>query len=299
MHAREPTLRPADDHIAYDWFSWVPPHPSVPAVIWITGLHGNIATDDSAVMTAESRSLIERLDLVARAQRHGFILLVPVIPRPIVPERQSGYAILLLRQVFGGAAPAICQRPDLQVIRMIDLLRRELLDDGLAVAKCVPIDGFSAGGMFAQRFTLLHPERVQAAAVGHAGGALTLPETHLDGEPLPWPLGVHDFTALNRQPCDRDAYRAVPQLVSIGDQDTTNSTVWLPGELWPTQQDIDFLNRTFGDTNPLRLANQVHRLNDLGYANIAFRLYSGVGHTVRPMLADVLESLATHRDSAR
>jgi pimeloyl-ACP methyl ester carboxylesterase len=178
---------------------------------------------------------------------------------------------------------------------MVDRFSRELRDSGYDVRDGVFIDGFSAGAMFAQRYALLHPERVRAVAAGQCGGALTLPESRHGDTRLDWPLGVADIEALAGRPFDRGMYRRVPQYVYIGERDADNSTLEEPGEVWPDQSSIDFLNSTFGGTDPVRLANQVRYLRDRGYGEIAFRSYEGVGHDSRPMDPDVLAFFDAHK----
>ena len=62
------------------------------------------------------------------------------------------------------------RRFDQQLIRMIDDARTRLRSDGYRFDKRVLMFGFSASGMFTNRFTFLHPERIKAAAIGSPGG---------------------------------------------------------------------------------------------------------------------------------
>jgi hypothetical protein len=149
---------------------------------------------------------------------------------------------------------------------------------------------------------LLHPTRVQALASGQCGGALTLPERLYGATPLEWPSGVYDFGALVGSPFDGMAYRQIPQYIYIGNQDTANSTLGNPyevlnepGEVWSSIEQINFLNQTFGATDPVRLQNQVQYLNQLGYQNIKFDSRIGVGHTERPFIDDMLAFFDAHR----
>jgi predicted esterase len=243
-------FHPADSAIQYDWFTYVPESadPTERNFIWVTGLHGNLMTDDYARITAESREMAVRRS--AMAEQHKLIMLVPV------------------------------RRPDLKVSMMIDRFTKTLRDHGYDVDSRVFVNGFSAGGMFAQRYALLHPERVLAVAAGQCGGFMTLPEAfHGDTmiHEMDWPLGVHDLETLVGYGFNNEAYRSVAQFIFVGDQDTANSTVGRPGEVIRTQSQIDFLGGTFGDHDPARLENQVRYLIDREY-DVTFRLYTGVGH---------------------
>ena len=227
------------------------------------------------------------------ADEHKYVLLVPVIPRPAT---NHVYAVAFDWKVFLDSTDPFCQKPDVKVNLMIDKLTSDLRSDGYDVHDKVFVDGFSAGAMFAQRYTLLHPERVQAIAAGQCGGAMTLPESSYNGTQMDWPVGVNDFLSLVGCEFDQNAYRQVPQFIYIGDQDTNNSTLWGTGELWRTQSQIDFLNNTFGDTDPVRLENQVNYLNSIGYDNITFTEYVGVGHQfTSEMINDFLAFFSAHR----
>jgi pimeloyl-ACP methyl ester carboxylesterase len=178
---------------------------------------------------------------------------------------------------------------------MIDIFTEQLHDQGYAVNNKMFIDGFSAGAMFAQRYTLLHPQRVQAVAAGQCGGAITLPEQEYNNTLLQWPLGIGDFDSLTGYAFDERIYRQVPQYICIGDQDIHNSTLHEPGEVWPSQEDIDFLTQNFGGTDPQRLQNQVHYLQEKGYSKISFELLLGIEHEWRPPLASSLNFFEKHK----
>lgn len=286
----------ADETIAYNWFSYVPRslNRSQPGFIWVTGLHGNISTNEYDRITEESRSQAEAR--MSYAEKYQYVLLVPVIPRP---EIKYDYAVAIPWYVLGDFTASFLQRPDERVNSMIDQLYNDLWNDGYNVQKKVFIDGFSAGAMFAQRYALLNPDRIQALAAGQCGGALTLPESLYDSTPMNWPVGVNDFDSLVGNEFNQDKYKTVPQFIYIGDQDNTNSTLFWASdynEVWRTYSQIVFLNNTFGNSDPIRLQNQVKYLNNLGYNNIIFKLYPGVGHQwTEEMWNDFLAFFLTHK----
>ena len=289
----------ADDIISYNWFSYLPKSidPSQPSYIWVSGIHGNIGTNDYGKITKESRSQAEwRTEL---ASKHNYILLVPVIPRPQI---KFDYAVSLPWYVFLPETDPFLQRPDDKVNLMIDKLLRDLRNDGYSVHDKVYMDGFSAGAMFTQRYALLHPERIQAIAAGQCGGAMTLPESLYDTTPMNWPVGVNDFKKLVGYDFDREGYKKIPQFIYIGDNDVKNTTLyWGPydddyNEVWKTPSEIYFLKKTFGDTDPIRLQNQVVYLNNLGYTNITIKLYPGIGHQLTgEMLDDTFAFFSAHK----
>jgi hypothetical protein len=70
-------------------------------------------------------------------------------------------------------------RIDLQLLAMIDDARRRLGARDMPVREEVLMTGFSASGAFVNRFVVLHPARVMAAAAGAVNGMLMLPSSSL------------------------------------------------------------------------------------------------------------------------
>lgn len=263
-----------NDKIPYSWFSYVPEKLNKKewSTVWITGLHGNFVTDDYDEITKESRDKAE--NRMKWAEEHKLIMCVPVIPRP---RSNHVYTVALPAKVFLSDTDLFCRRPDLKVNLMVDELIEGLREEGYNVCDKVFINGHSAGAMFAQRYALLHPARVLAVAAGQCGGSLTLPMESYEGIRLNWPVGIHNFTNLTGNEFDFTSYQKLEQFIYIGETDSTHSTLVRTGELWNTQSQIDFLNDTFGDTDPVRLKKQTEFLVDLG-CKITFKLYPGVGH---------------------
>lgn len=82
--------------------------------------------------------------------------------------------------------------------------------------------GFSGGGQFAHRFSLLHPERLDAVSMG-APGSLTL----LDNS-KPWFVGTGDCATLLGKAVDVPAVRAVPAQIIVGAVDLDSSDIMYP-----------------------------------------------------------------------
>lgn len=216
------------------------------------------------------------------AEVHKLILLTPVIPRDI---NKPIYAVAFDKRVFTKVDPFF-QRPDLEEVKMIDILKKDLEKGKIVVRDKVFIEGFSAGGMFAQRFSLLHPELVKAIATGQSGGALTLPIEEYKKRKMDWPLGIYGFEQLTGKPFNIDAYRDISQFIYIGSDDNSNSTVFYGNEIWNNSQ-VNTLKQ-FGNTDPDRLNSQVSYLNSFGFNNIHFKLYPGYWHIqYQDQIADI------------
>ena len=141
--------------------------------------------------------------------------------------------------------------------------------------------------MWSNRYTLLHPERVQAAAIGHAGSWLAVPVAEHNGVHLNWPLGLANYPALVGEPYQKyEILKSVPMLVFIGDKDSNTYS-----SRYPTRNDI----AVWGDTGPTRLENQYNFLKNLGF-NVSFKLYPGVEHQyTREMTNDVFDFLTKYK----
>ena len=147
------------------------------------------------------------------------VLLVPMVARPAAHERVQTQA--LDRDCFRTEVDVL-RRPDLQVLAMIDHASKELRRRGWSVDDRALMSGFSAGGLFVQRFTALHPERVAAAASGGPGGWVWLPMETVGEYELPYPVGAADLEELTDAPFDRDAWSRVPQLIYMESGDSTD-----------------------------------------------------------------------------
>jgi pimeloyl-ACP methyl ester carboxylesterase len=198
------------------------------------------------------------------------VLLVPAFIRPATDWRIYTHALdrdALLTERND------LKRLDLQLMAMIDHARTTLAREGMQIDERVLIQGFSASGMFANRFTALHPDRVKAAAVGSPGGWPIAPVATYSGEDLPYPAGVSNVSF------DAAAFRDVPQMFVMGALDDNDSLDFRDG--WdeePARQ----IDRLFGDT-PLKRWPRAESLYREAGANAKFMLIDGVGHDRRKL----------------
>lgn len=205
------------------------------------------------------------------ADELGVVLLVPAFLRP--GEDWRIYTQALDRDVLTTARRDLA-RLDLQLLAMVDRARAALAAEGLPTDEKFLLQGYSASGMFANRFAALHPKRVKAVAAGSPGGWPIAPVTHWSGEALPYPAGVADLEALTGQPFDLPAYQAVPQLIVMGDLDDNDSLDFRDG--WD-EVSAALVDRLFG-ADPLSRWRQAETLYRAAGANARFVLVEGVGH---------------------
>jgi dienelactone hydrolase len=215
------------------------------------------------------------------ADRLGVALLTPVFPRP-----QSDWKIYthaLDRDAMTTDKRELA-RFDLQLIAMIDDARAKLDKENLKFDKRVFMLGFSASGMFANRFTFLHPKRVKAAAVGSPGGWAMAPAASFKERALRYPIGTSDFKTVSGGKFDLNSLRKVPLFMYLGDQDDNDSVIFRDSY---EKEDEDLIFALFGKTPVERWddSKKLYRDNKL---NAEFRLYPNVKHAVtKEMFEDI------------
>jgi len=214
--------------------------------------------------------------------RHGLadelevVLLVPAFVRP--GEDWQIYTHALDRDVFT-TDRADVGRIDLQLLHMVDMVRKDLSEKGISLAPKMLIQGYSASGMFANRFTALHPDKVLASAAGSPGGWPIAPIARASGIELPYPAGVSDLEELTGEPFDSTAYEVVPQLIVMGDQDENDSLDFTDGWDAEAAQRVDSL---FGST-PLERWDDSRMIYQQAGADATFLLVEGVAHDRRAL----------------
>lgn len=223
------------------------------------------------------------------ADELGTPLLVPTFPRSATNWRVYTHA--LDRDTLTTRVPELA-RLDLQLLAMVDDARVRLAQAGTPVAPHILIQGFSASGMFANRFTVLHPERVRAAAIGSPGGWPVAPVPEADGMALGYPAGVADLQALTGRAFDAAAFARVPQLVYMGATDDNDSLDFKDGWDPPMSTLVD---TRFGATPVARWTASEALYKGAGI-RARFDLVPDVGHD-RKALQD--RSTAFMRDVLR
>lgn len=165
-------------------------------------------------------------------------------------------------------------RLDLQLIAMIETARKKLEDEGFQTRDKLLIQGYSASGMFANRFTALHPELVLAVAAGSPGGWPIAPVSSYGDSTLTYPAGIADLEELTGKPFNKEAYDQVIQLIMMGALDNNDSLDFTDG--WEKEH-AAVVDTLFG-SDPLSRWDDIKDLYKQAGANAEFLLVDGVGH---------------------
>jgi hypothetical protein len=144
--------------------------------------------------------------------------------------------------------------------------------------------GFSAAGMFVNRFAFLHPEMVKAVAVGSPGGWAIAPVEKYDGKTLRYPIGTGDFKSVAGKKLDQKALRKVAFFVFLGDKDENDSLVFGDGY---EEEDKNLVFELFGKT-PVERWETSKKLYADNKLQAEFKLYPDTAHKVTPaMIFDI------------
>lgn len=221
----------------------------------------------------------------------GCPLLVPVFPRPQnppAPEPGGIYVHALDRYSLRDQWAGI-EHIDEQMLSMIDDALQRLRDKGHAMDDAVFMMGFSASGAFTSRFSILHPDRVKAAACGSPGGWPAAPVSHWQGTPLPYPMGIKDLDSIAGRTFDLPAFRQTAFYIYVGGSDYNDALDWRGMKSTEVTQIKQLLNypadRLLANRWPL-----AESIYDSVGANATFRVYPGVAHTITEEMFGDLQS---------
>lgn len=200
-------------------------------------------------------------------------LLVPVFPRS--KTKWEVYTHALDRDAMLQKDNNL-ERIDLQLIAMIDDARAFLKTKDIVTDEKILLTGFSASGTFANRFTLLHPNKVFAVAAGGLNGLLMLPEDNLNGQVLNYPIGINDFDSIRGGNFQIELFKVVPQFYFMGELDD-NDAVPYSDAYSQLEREIIYGLTESEEMLPKRwdFCKTVYQQNGI---NAQIKTYNGVGH---------------------
>lgn len=166
------------------------------------------------------------------------------------------------------------KRLDLQLIKIIENARNVLLKNGINTYEKVLMSGFSASAMFANRFTLLHPELVEALSCGAPGGWPIIPVEKWQGYELRYPIGIADLQEIVGYKPDIELIKKIPMFFYLGEKDTNDSVTYRDGF---EKEDEEVIFNLFGK-NPVERWEKAENIYSELDCSSEFLLYKGVGH---------------------
>ncbi len=216
-------------------------------------------------------------------------LLVPIFPRPEIEDGTNGpqYLERATLEIFSQQTNPTAARPDLQLIAMIDDARERLATMGIPTDSKILMWGYSASGMFVNRFAILHPERVRAVSVGGHGWTI-VPVSEWEGFSLPYPYGIGDLEQLINKPFNLNTFKQVSLYVYMGEEDANGWALpWYIG----TSGRREFYNMfapKMGTTSTA-LIKSAQKIYEAAGCSATFTIYPRIGHAISSQMdSDVL-----------
>ena len=206
------------------------------------------------------------------AQSLKYPLLVPVFPRS--KSESKIYTHSLDRDVMLQKGNKM-ERLDKQLIEMFKDAQSRLINKNIQTHPQFLLLGFSASATFANRFTLIHPEKVMAVAAGGLNGLLMLPADTLENEALNYPIGTNDLKALTNKSFAKDLFLKTPQFYFMGKLDENDA---IPYSDAFDQNEREQIYRLLGkQMQPERWDNCTQIYRNLN-VNATILSYENVGH---------------------
>lgn len=258
-----------DDSFKWPYVLYVPSSIKKPTMI-VLPTNTGMLDDDIEVHANDVRKYMSQ-DGAYMARELNAPVLMPVFPRP--KSEPLLYTHALNRRSLETRTKGLA-RLDLQLIAMIEHARKILASKDITIESKVFMLGFSASGMFTNRFTILHPKTVKAVAFGSPGGWPIAPLSNWEGKNLRYPVGISDLKDLVGEKFDSTAFRSVPIYYFLGAKDLNDSVIFRDSF---DKQDEDLIRDAFGNIVPERWDYTLQIYKKAG-CNCTFKLYPNIGH---------------------
>lgn len=198
-------------------------------------------------------------------------ILVPVFSRPA--SKPQTYTHALDRDVIIEKSTNL-KRLDLQLLEMINDAKNVLKTLNIVVADKVFMSGFSASATFTNRFSFLHPSKIQALAIGGFNGELMFPLNDFNGIKLNYPIGTNDFEKLFNQKFDIETYKKISQFIYMGELDENDAVQFDDAY---NKKERKIINDNIGTTVQKRYieCQNVYKKSNI---NATFKTFEKVGH---------------------
>jgi predicted esterase len=278
----------------WDYFLYLPKSLSDPSLRsekrYLFVAPNNTGRTDDNIQTHEEAARRKMFGLGQFAENLRAPVLQPIFPRPKQDWKNYTHALdrdTLLTQDEG------LKRLDLQLIAMVDDAIGRLQANKISMDRRVLMYGFSAAGMFTNRFALLHPERVFAAAIGSPGGWALAPVKKYNNQALRYPIGVGDLSEVVKKfSFNSRAFKALRLYFFLGEKDTNDSLKFRDGY---DKEDEEFVVKNFGGTLVERWKITEKLYRESGCRNCRFVLYKEAGHSVTKQMVDDITAFFSQR----
>ena len=171
----------------------------------------NCDTSDLSEMLINGATIGEHLIDITRENYAPMV--IPLLP---AMNENSIYFQQLSKECFELPDTDIYYRIDEQVIRIINEAKTILEGKfGIKSSDKIFLNGYSSSAIFAQRFSLIHPEMIEAACIGGAIGSIPVPSRGIG-----YPIGIEDFEKLFGKKFNIDSYSKIKFKYYVGELET-------------------------------------------------------------------------------
>ncbi len=199
-------------------------------------------------------------------------LLIPIFPRS--ETNWLYYTHALDRDVILSKNSAI-ERLDLQLLAMIEDAKNQLAQQGYPLKEKFFMTGFSASGTFANRFSILHPEKLKATASGGINAIPILPVSEIDGQTLNYPLGIADVPQITGKPVNLEDFKKLPKMLYMGALDDNDAVAFDDGY---SKEDREIVYRLMGKKLVPQRWQFVGDVYVKSGVQVDLRTYPNIGH---------------------
>jgi len=207
----------------FDYYLFLPDEMNKTTTIFFESMNYKTSDNfsyDEAMEYWNTRFLGQKIHFLN--QNTNYPVLYPLIPRYYDEKlKKEIYTIQLSSSCLKDDIDARYKRIDNQVVQMINDARERLKNNNFEVDNKIIVNGFSASAKFANRFALLHPDKIKMIIAGGLGGCLTLPLRELDGETLVYPVGVGNVDVITDEMLEE--FKTIKQFYFQGTNDKTDA----------------------------------------------------------------------------
>jgi hypothetical protein len=236
------------------------------------------ATDEFERHRDAARDTAERGTARRVADQLGVPLLVPVFPRPRSGEVDGLFYTHQLDRDTLRIEDGPLERIDLQLLAMVDHARTTALAEAdFAVREKIMLNGFSASGNFADRFTMLHPERVLSVTAGGLNGMALLPLEEAEDRTLNYHVGIADVPEITGESVDLEALDAVNQFLYMGSDDENDTIPF--DDAWTSEELRQTALLVYGEDMITERFPFCQTAYERAGVSARFEIIDGVGHS--------------------
>lgn len=215
-------------------------------ILW---LHGSIKEADNYGDLVPA-TIGNIRNIVSYCDNLGLIAIMPILPRSSSRsfpdcklDSQSMTAEVMLNESSLGQN--FYKRPDLEIINIINHVKDHVLSKGVTVEAKIIIGGISAGGSFANRFSILHPWLIDIEIPVIAGDYM-YPEKSINGLKLNYPYGIDNLGNIANNEFSYNQFSKIKHVIYTGKNDIDPKFDALSYELNGDERKIENYRKVVG-----------------------------------------------------